>query len=566
MSFNIGRLRKVGEPITAAWNGSADDGRPISFVDSLSTWTKECGPKTGCYLFRRIDEGDDTGTAIHEQEREVEQKRWEEELEMCVDEENDATYQCPNESDDPYEYNSTDADESDRGSDVDMEDDKSQRSGSRLYQEWKDVFNSPEEKKPQKVEESELLEMPAVDTDESIQGMLKGEDLEHIAGPKCANTGGYNPHAISVEEMRGCKTVQCLVVKDQHWRPEPDDEDFELSSNYFLTGISDHVPSRDTGSLEVFPVRHFQSSPFADVWIVDPGEATAMPIHPSCFEIFKHQSRQRLGGIDVNGLMGWWKVEDSYEDAYEFPRHKDVSDGDEQWWCHHRGSEYLAANPVFVPGLKNLLLPAISTSPSFSVEDSAFSGGLNLVKTIDPANDPFLRLPQELKFYLLDHLSSPDIANLRLCSRGFYQLPVSLWHRLLVDEMPWLWEVDENSLPPSFWARVTVPQLRARKSAKDAYEAQLLRYRKVIAQEMPELQDVWERAEPAFEDFADPLEMPEPPVRLPKDRTNWYLVYRNVAMRGKHMKGLQNRRRIWIDVEEIIWRIQKHRDEGKIVD
>lgn len=37
--------------------------------------------------------------------------------------------------------------------------------------------------------------------------------LEHIAGPGCINTYGYSGHRISIEEMRTCTTVQCLVPK-----------------------------------------------------------------------------------------------------------------------------------------------------------------------------------------------------------------------------------------------------------------------------------------------------------------------------------------------------------------
>ena len=36
-------------------------------------------------------------------------------------------------------------------------------------------------------------------------------DLEHVAGPVCQNISGYNGNNISVEEMRGCQTVQVLL-------------------------------------------------------------------------------------------------------------------------------------------------------------------------------------------------------------------------------------------------------------------------------------------------------------------------------------------------------------------
>jgi len=38
---------------------------------------------------------------------------------------------------------------------------------------------------------------------------------------------------------------RCLVRKGRNWRPEPDDQDFELRSNYFLSGTAPFMPSTD---------------------------------------------------------------------------------------------------------------------------------------------------------------------------------------------------------------------------------------------------------------------------------------------------------------------------------
>jgi hypothetical protein len=57
------------------------------------------------------------------------------------------------------------------------------------------------------------------------QGTALGE---HIAGPNCENTQGYNGNNISAEEMRTCTTIQCLAERQwqwpPEWKPEPDDE------------------------------------------------------------------------------------------------------------------------------------------------------------------------------------------------------------------------------------------------------------------------------------------------------------------------------------------------------
>ena len=47
-------------------------------------------------------------------------------------------------------------------------------------------------------------------------------------------------------------------------------------------------------------------------------------------------------------------------------------------------------------------------------------------------------------------------------------------------------------------------------------------------------------------------------------KINWYDCYCRLKFNGKDLKGLQNRRRIWRDVEEIVRRIENYRNEGKI--
>ena len=78
---------------------------------------------------------------------------------------------------------------------------------------------------------------------------------QHIAHPECASDNGYSGYRISVEEMKGCRAVQVLVKKRESWEPEDDDEDFEIKSEYFLTGIGDGSP--DCVPLEdLRPARH----------------------------------------------------------------------------------------------------------------------------------------------------------------------------------------------------------------------------------------------------------------------------------------------------------------------
>jgi hypothetical protein len=55
----------------------------------------------------------------------------------------------------------------------------------------------------------------------------------------------------------------------------------------------------------------------------------------------------------------------------------------------------------------------------------------------------FMKLPAELRCIILDSLSSKDIANLRLVTPAFRQLPVILFRKLLLEDMPFLFEAKD---------------------------------------------------------------------------------------------------------------------------
>ena len=84
---------------------------------------------------------------------------------------------------------------------------------------------------------------------------------EHVAGPGCICQEGYSGHQISLAEMKGSRTVQCLVRKTSGWMPEDGDQDFEAEGDYFLTGVGDG--SSDQHELINFePARHGVDSTF----------------------------------------------------------------------------------------------------------------------------------------------------------------------------------------------------------------------------------------------------------------------------------------------------------------
>ena len=255
-----------------------------------------------------------------------------------------------------------------------------------------------------------------------------------------------------------------------------------------------------------------------------------LPFHPTCFEIFKRVSTQRLGLIDVHGLWSWrdvsypwhillvitdsFQLEGSYEYFFEqFPRALEVKNGNQQTWHHEPGNEYLAANPVDIPGLPMLLRKSekefvyegnkkVPYDTNSGVFTFTYKTGRDtfksMHKTPPPGNtsDVFSRLPNELRYMVIAQLSARDIANLRSVTPAYRQLSMSVFRHLILHEMPWLWEA---------------------------------RY-------------------------------------LPVGSTDWYFLYTKMKFAWQNLKGVQNRKRMWKDVNEIVTRIEKYRIEGSISD
>lgn len=53
---------------------------------------------------------------------------------------------------------------------------------------------------------------------------------------------------------------------------------------------------------------------------------------------------------------------------------------------------------------------------------------------------------------------------------------------------------------------------------------------------------------------------------LPVGNTDWYFLYTKMKFAWQNLKGVQNRKRVWKDVNEIVTRIEKYRKEGSISD
>lgn len=345
--------------------------------------------------------------------------------------------------------------------------------------------------------------------------------------------------------MRGCRVLQCLNRKGPDFTPAPDDEDFERTGEWFLTGLIDGMPEAEMRfDNDVKPARHGKASTDPQNcldYISDQEQLddVGIPFHPYCLEVYKRVAKLRTGDIDIAGLTGWYEREADYDIFHSFPRHGPTTSLQEQWWSHESGTEWVVANPLYLaPRFSEILQSTISTDPNFDPNSGVFDIPVS-APTSSPQEDPFTLLPAELSLQILTHLPSSSIASLRLSSRAFRQLPQTLFHHLLRTELPWLWEA---SLPSSSTSDITFP-----------YSFWTSKTHSDFAQNT---RDVYSPSK-------DYRPIPVPDV-LPPHQTNWYMLYLEIKRNWNELLGLRNRERIWMDCEEIVRRIATYREAGQI--
>jgi hypothetical protein len=630
VGFNISRIRTPQEPRSAAWGhvgpilGKSFWGTQLplrgSFANSYTSQPRDCGPDSGCmFAFRSIKDENKVFKKIRGEKRLTKVY-----TKFNDDDDSDGDWA---ESHEDEEYEPLEYDSDDEALCIDLEKQSCETSMTDLNEDtektlaWKQFQKSLltgmfETNDGRWFTSEPLLGNPKHYGNETIVSHLgtnyvirfaaehdvvddmfplytmdkpsnkpclgyhekDSTHVEHIAGPDCYNLGGYSGHNIDADEMRGCQTLQCLVRKPDGYifDPLPDDEDFENAGKFFLSGLSDHMPSRDYSNPRVVPARHGCEDPRAENYMFDEDEAhdMAMPFHPSCFEVYKHASQMFGGTIDINALTSWWSLEADFHQFHEFPRDPNVGQCNDQEWVHHRGTEYLVANPLHIPKLREIFASAVETSTSFSPRSGAFSVAEPLTESFSV--DPFDRLPAELRFGILDCLSSKDIASLRCSSRAFYQLPVGYFQKLLTRECPWLWEVWPTGANPSStkyakWACFTAAETE-QMTLRQQKELEVLgEYQEAVEREVPELDpqilDEHERNVQTLRDAHlaewENVEGRES-VYLPPTMTNYFTLYTLITRHWKELRGLQNRERIWKDCGEILRRASKYREEGRI--
>jgi hypothetical protein len=317
-----------------------------------------------------------------------------------------------------------------------------------------------------------------------------------------------------------------------------------------------------------------------------------MPFHPWCMDIFVRLSLQRFGRIDFDGLMDWRNYQNRLNlqvppipdvpDSFDcIPRDPDLDECHQQWWDHYEGHEYVAANPVIIPELTDILSAAMLGADAASSEQSGvfdLTDG-DLSGKHSPQNDIFARLPSEVRFLIAEHLEPASIASLRGASRTFRQLPQWLFHKLLRRKLPSLWEASASTdihANPYYWTALVAREVEnyagnplEPTTAQQDFHALVDTYRGIIKEEMPELYEDWIAAEPTYYEFNGGMPWPPPPpdhVQLKRRETDWYRLYcdLNRELGNGRLKGLKNRERIWKDVSFIIDKIAECRDMGHI--
>jgi hypothetical protein len=286
---------------------------------------------------------------------------------------------------------------------------------------------------------------------------------------------------------------------------------------------------------------------------------TAVPFHTACFDIFSRLSRKRFGYVNFDALGKWLfdRRSGHFEPESSDPNVRLSSD---QWWEHRAGCEYLSANPLLIPRLTPILQAAIEQDGNFDPRNGAFD-----VQVHEKEGDVLSSLPLELRFQTLSYLASSDIANLRLASRTFRQLPVLIWRDLLLKEMPYLWEVWSDDLP-FIWATTKFEDVVEHGKLAEEVGTWYARTAAIIKEELPESFDAWEKdvqvllsqRDDNFLEKGRADALTRLVTGLPASKTNWYKVYTEITRNWKDLKGLQNRKRIWKDIGVIVGKLDKY--------
>ncbi|KAI7122572.1 hypothetical protein KC316_g18109 [Hortaea werneckii] len=260
--------------------------------------------------------------------------------------------------------------------------------------------------------------------------------------------------------------------------------------------------------------------------------------------------REHLAGPECTYIDGLWRLREEkgdYASRFEgMPRNPDVDLVTEKWYSARPGTQYLAAGPGDVPGLSTLIQSCLVERGV--VCESVFDASEHMAESAG-RSEPFSRLPSELQQILLEQISRQDVANLRLVSPAFKQLPQSYFRHLVETEMPWLWEISD--LPKHL---IDFYRLWCRLHEADGGSQQDLQEREWLTQtprrKLDALRDEleprtgfsaeWDERAPTLEEEA------KAEIQAGYESGMWLRKPTNVLL------GLRNRRRIWQDLDVIV--------------
>ena len=284
MSFNIGRIRRADEPYDAGWTPECgapgwrrdDFDHRANFVSKDCVKRNRCTRLAGCGDVKRTStndkvlvnklpedfEVDSHDEYAYESEDDGEPLEYESGSESIRDEEKleDEDAECV--LDDGCEEHDIGPVLKRKSSDGDLKGKSSPSTANLKSEEETFVDRGSEQHRQTIVKASAETLPPGTEGDSSSddgnwnESWRKCQELEHLAGSGCVHHGGYSGSRITAQQMKGCTTSQCLVRKSPEWLLEPDDQRFELAGDYFLSGLSGHMPSRDSGGPEFVPIRH----------------------------------------------------------------------------------------------------------------------------------------------------------------------------------------------------------------------------------------------------------------------------------------------------------------------
>lgn len=393
------------------------------------------------------------------------------------------------------------------------------------------------------------------------------ECWEHLAGPNCGNEKGYHGHRISIEEMMSCNVAQGLSARDMKttWENESTDEDWEGKGTpgWYLTGLVDYMPGRGGGhGAATYPDRHHHglTSDMDNMWWdVGTRDETAIPFHPTCLEVFKRASLKRYGRFDIHALGNWWRECADWRYMHEFPRAKDVKAGEDEWWQHYVGSEYLATNPCFLPSLRQLL--------ESSRKAQTVDGGPLHTKH---RSSLFLNCPVEMKRLIMSYLNPTDVVSVSTAYPNLRDMAQGVLQTTIPRDMPHIWEL-WCKLPYSRWTGTSAAEIRAALDAFNEQEIEIERVLEILADEKEHkahaiYKQYWDesREERREKSRAPTQEKPADVFDVQELDLIGLVLRLNKARSDGEPKGLMNRERIWIDCNVILDRIEELQEEGRI--